>query len=59
MKQGATETEAVMALLISLLIVFASLGAIVLTLGICRASRQADELMRRIADPRLKEHHAV
>ena len=48
-----------MALLISLLIVFASLVAIVLTLGICRASRQADEMMRRIADARLKEHHAV
>lgn|GEM_PF-2077633 len=48
-----------MALLVSLLIVLASIAAIVLTLGICRASRQADELMRRIADPRLKEHHAM
>lgn len=48
-----------MAWLISLLIVLTSLVVIVLTLGICRASRQADELMHRIADARLKEHRAV
>ncbi|MBN1446405.1 MAG: hypothetical protein JXA28_00640 [Bacteroidetes bacterium] len=48
-----------MALLISLAIVLLSLGAIVLTLGICRASRQADEMMRRIMDPQPRQKHAV
>lgn len=48
-----------MAIVISLLIILASLGVIVLTLGICRASRQADDLLHRIVDPHPKEHHAV
>ena len=48
-----------MALLISLLILLVSFGAIVLTLGICRASRQADDMVRRIMEPRLHEKHAT
>jgi len=48
-----------MALLVSLLILLFSLGAILLTLGICRASRHADEMVRRIMDPCLEKEHAV
>ena len=59
MNHHATETEDVMALLVSLAIVAFSLGMIVLTLGICRASRQADEMMRRIMDPQPQQKHAV
>ncbi|MCB2203684.1 hypothetical protein KQI65_02965 [bacterium] len=44
-----------MATLISLLFLLFSLAAIIFTLGICRASRQADDLVRRIMDPRVKQ----
>ncbi len=48
-----------MALLISLLILLTALGAILVTLGVCRASQQADDMVRRIMDPRLPREHAT
>jgi hypothetical protein len=48
-----------MALLISLLILVVSFGAILLTLAICRASSQADEMVRRILEPGIQEEHAT
>ncbi|MDT8324803.1 MAG: hypothetical protein RRA94_11880 [Bacteroidota bacterium] len=48
-----------MALLLSLFILLLSLAAIVLILGVCRASRQADDTVRRIMEPRLPREHAT
>lgn len=39
-----------MAVIVSLVFLLICLGVIVLTLGICRASSQADAMFRRIAD---------
>ena len=47
-----------MAWLVSTVFLFLILTAIVFTLGICRASRQADEMVRRIMDPRLPREPA-
>lgn len=48
-----------MAILISAIILLLSFSTIIVTLGICRASRQADDMVRRIMDPRLPREPAT